>query len=548
MGYQNRELREKIEKLCLDKVEEGLRLPSSGGPGCFDILGLVFLRYICTAAVEFRRKAAAPSGNVPKQNPGAGGKDTEDEIRNVFGIARDIAKGDAKGDARDAARDAGVFLVPESAAWDAIFPGPGDSEDAQGALQTTARAIAQAIRAIEAENPALKDVFPKTLTRPSSRPAPAESAGQDSFFPLELGRLLGGLSAAEAGQVFTELLREFEKLSALRSPRSRGESAPGRPEGGTLSGVAVPRGIAELLAVMLEPYQGRFCDPCCGSAGLLAGAADFVTMGQGKLLELSFYAQERNMETWRLAKMNLIVRGIDTTEIRQNAGSPLQRDLHGDIKFDFIAACPPVEEGAYPWIPYVLDRLSPTGLGALIFPRSSLNAPKGDEQGIRRNLVEGRLLDCVVNLPPRIFSSHSLSPCIWFFSRPKISRGRRSDETLFIDARKLGRPLNRRQWDFSGDDINRIARTYHNWRFPKAAPYRDIRSFAASAHLARIRETGYNLNPALYLGIPEEEEETGQGAHFAALRAEFEALTREEPRLSRQLVEALRKIRSEDLR
>jgi type I restriction enzyme M protein len=265
-------------------------------------------------------------------------------------------------------------------------------------------------------------------------------------------------------------------------------------------------------------------------------------------VELAFYGQERRAEIWRLAKMNLMVRGVDAGEIRLNPGGPLQRDPHGEIKFDFIAACPPADENVYPWIRYTLDRLSPAGLGALILPRSSLNSPRSDERELRRSLVEGRLLDCVVNLPARIFSSHSLSPCIWFFSRAKISRGRRSDEALFIDARNLGRPLNRRQWEFSAGDINRIARTYHNWRFPKAVPYRDIRSFAVSAPIARIREAAYNFNPALYLGINEDEEETGQGVQFAALRAEFEALSREELRLNRQTVESLRKIREEDLR
>jgi type I restriction enzyme M protein len=309
----------------------------------------------------------------------------------------------------------------------------------------------------------------------------------------------------------------------------------------------VPPRVAALIALMLEPYRGRFFDPCCGSAGLLAGAADFVNARQGKLAELAFYGQEQGAETWRLARMNLMVRGLDAGEIRLNAEGPLRRDPQGDIKFDFIAACPPAEENPYPWIRYTLDRLSPAGLGALILPRSSLNSSRSDEREIRRSLVEGRLLDCVVNLPARIFSSHSLSPCIWFFSRVKISRGRRGDEVLFIDARNLGRPLNRRQWVFSVEDINRIARTYHNWRFPKTVPYRDLRSFAVSIPLTRIRETGYSLNPALYLGINEDEEETGQGARFAALRAEFEALVREEPRLSRQTLESLRKIRDEDL-
>jgi type I restriction enzyme M protein len=299
----------------------------------------------------------------------------------------------------------------------------------------------------------------------------------------------------------------------------------------------------ELAAHMLEPYQGRFFDPHCGSAEFLAGAADFVTHRQGKLFDLAFYAQERSQEAWRLARMNLIIRGIDTAGVLWNPDGPLRQDPHRDLKFDFVALCPPPADNPYHWISYALDRLSPTGLGALLLPKGSLSSSREGERDIRRTLVESRLVDCVVNLPPRICEVGS---SIWFLSRAKTSRGRRTDELLFIDARRLGRALGRRRWEFSADDSNRIARTYHNWRFPKAAPYRDIRQFAVSVHMAQIREEGYNLNPAVYLGIPETEEDTGRGAHFAALRAEFEELVREEPRLSRQLTESLRKIRFED--
>jgi type I restriction enzyme M protein len=517
MGHRDRELLEKIKKLCLERDPGAAYTPCPRQ----DILGLVFLRFVCAAAAELNSKTAAAAG-VPKQVP-AGGDDPG-------GGPEDRPGNERRG-------GPGIFFVPDSAAWEKLFPAGEDPADAG---RNIVPVIAAAIRAIERENPALKDLFPRVLTRPPSRRPPAEPPGPDGPFLLELGRALGGLSAQEAGLVFTELLAEFESRAAPRPPLIRGPRNPPRS-------VPVPRGIANLLALMLEPYRGRFYDPCCGSAKLPAAAADFAGGRRGKPPELFFYAQERDAESWRVARMNLTVRGIDTSEILLNAGGPLQRDPRRDIKFDFIAACPPAGESPYSWIRYTLDRLSGGGLGALILPRSSLASPGADEREIRRSLVEGRLLDCVVNLPPRIFSGYSPSPCIWFFSRAKISRGRRSDEVLFIDARSLGRPLNHRQWEFSTEDTNRIARTYHNWRFPKAAPYRDIRSFATSAHIAQIRDGGYSLNPALYLGIPEEEEEAEQNGRFEALRAEFEALVREESRLSRQIVESLRKIRGGDL-
>jgi type I restriction enzyme M protein len=538
MAYTNRELPEKIVKLCLDQAAEAAQYQ--------EMLGLVFLRFVC-ASGEARGKAPVWSEQAERPEPfGQTGRPDQPGRLGRSGPAglSEWKRGAKAAAAVEEAPDnrEGAFLVPPSAAWDTIFP-PGETpEDSAAEPPDPVQAAAASIRTIEGENPALRGLFPETLARPPARRGPK----RDLSFFRELGGLLGRLSAGEAGRVFTGLLEEFEK-AALWSRRTRQDPVQD-PSPEALPEAPVPPRLAALAALIMEPYQGRFFDPCCGSAGLAAGAADFVIARQGKLVELAFYGQERRAEIWRLARMNLIVRGVDAGEIRLNPAGPLQRDPHGEIKFDCIAACPPADENVYPWIRYTLDRLSPAGLGALILPRSALNSPRSDERELRRSLVEGRLLDCVVNLPPRIFSSHSLSPCVWFFSRAKISRGRRSDEVLFIDARNLGRPLNRRQWEFSTGDINRIARTYHNWRFPKTVPYRDIRSFAVSAPIARIREAAYSLNPALYLGINEDEEETGQGAQFAALRAEFEALSREESRLNRQTVESLRRIREEDLR
>jgi type I restriction enzyme M protein len=514
MGSRNREILERIEKLCLDRTAE-----ESGAAGPRqDILGLIFLRFVCASAGESRPKAALPpaaasaafsAGAGPAEGGGAG--------------PEKAPEGNPENETPEARR--GVFFAPET--WDRLFPGP---ENPAG--PPAGQALAAAIRAVERENPALNDLFPGVLKRGAGPRPSAKAPGQESPFILELGRLLGGLSAPEAAQAFITILGESE--AALKALRGRSPSPGSAP---------VPRRIAALLALMLEPCQGRFYDPCCGSAGILAAAVDFARSRQGKFQELCFYAQERSAESWRLARMNLMVRGIDSSEILLNTEGPLQRDPRRDIKFDFIAASPPPGD-PFPWIRYTLDRLSAGGRGALILPRSSLVSPRADEREIRRSLVEGRILDCVVNLPAHIFNFPG--PCIWFFSRAKLSRGRRSDEVLFIDARSLGRPLNRRQWEFSAADINRIARTYHNWRFPKAAPYRDIHSFALSAHISQIRAAAYRLDPALYLGIPEEEE-TGQGGQFEALRTEFEALVREESRVNRQILEALRKIRGGDL-
>jgi type I restriction enzyme M protein len=487
MGYQDRELKKELERI----------IPAENDPARRQaILGLVFLRYICAAAGE--------AASVPL--PEATDRDTIP----------------------------GRFSIPDSVRWDRIFPGESPTGEA------LLREIAGAIRVVERGNPPLQNLFPGVL-RPGRSPRAPE---EESWLPVELGCFLGNLSAREAAWVFRHLwewldtVPEPDPLEKLRSSATRRERSRKSGEG------PIPRCLAELSIRMLEPYQGRFYDPCCGSAAFLTAAADFAAGRQGKLPELSFYAQERTLESWRFARMNLIVRDIDTTDILLNQDSPPQRDQYRDLRFDFICACPPSGEEPYAWIQYVLDRLSPSGLAAIVLPKDSLNSFREGEREVRRTLVEGRLLDCVVNLPPRLVGA--FNPCLWLLSRAKAGRGRRADELLFIDARHLGRSRNRRQWEFSGEDINRIARTYHNWRFPKAAPYRDLRQFALSVSLAQVRETRYNLNPAFYLGIPETVETAGQAGRFAALRAEFEELVRADSRLSRQLLENLRKIRLDD--
>ncbi|MDR2374963.1 MAG: SAM-dependent methyltransferase [Treponema sp.] len=534
MGHQNRELRKELEKIIPPETTP-VRRPA--------ILGLVFLRYICAAAEEYDAKNAFPPQR--KADAPEGGNNS-DPAAEASGQATDRSQ------ATDRNRSPERFFVPDCVRWDRIFPRndpAGESTGGNaGAGKDTGenagelREIAGAIRAVERENPLLRGLFPDVLKYPPGRSSRPPEDG--SLFPAELGRFLEDLCAREAAWTFKYLWERFEKTSGPDPLENLRASTARRGRSGKTGETPIPHCVAELLAHMLEPYQGRFYDPCCRSAAFLTGAADFVTSRQGKLPDISFYAQERSLEAWRFAGMNLIVRDIDTTDILLNPDSPLQRDRFRDLKFDFITACPSFGENPYSWIQYVLDRLSPVGLGAIVLSRGSLSSFREGDREIRRTLVDGRLLDCVVNLPPRIIGA--LNPCLWFLSRAKAGRGRRADELLFIDARQLGRSRDRRHWEFSGEDISRIARTYHNWRFPKAAPYRDLRQFAVSISLSQIREEQYNLNPAFYLGIPETGEDTGQEVRFAALRAEFEELVREDSRLSRQLVENLRKIRFED--
>jgi type I restriction-modification system DNA methylase subunit len=227
---------------------------------------------------------------------------------------------------------------------------------------------------------------------------------------------------------------------------------------------------------MLEPYNGRVFDPCCGSGGMFVQSDKFVIEHQGKVNDISIYGQESNQTTWRLCKMNLAIRGGD----------------------------------------------------------------------IRKELVEARLVDCIVNLPAKLFLNTQIPACLWFLSRNKANGKyrNRTDEILFIDARNMGHLINRRTREFSKEDIQRIAQTYRSWRNPDG-DYEDVKGFCNSASIERVRELDYVLTPGRYVGLPDEEDDFDYNERFASLKAEFEAQLEEEEKLNMQILENLKKVKHE---
>jgi type I restriction-modification system DNA methylase subunit len=237
-----------------------------------------------------------------------------------------------------------------------------------------------------------------------------------------------------------------------------------------------PRSVVQLLVEMLEPYNGRVFDPCCGSGGMFVQSDKFVIEHQGKVNDISIYGQESNQTTWRLCKMNLAIRGGD----------------------------------------------------------------------IRKELVEARLVDCIVNLPAKLFLNTQIPACLWFLSRNKANGKyrNRTDEILFIDARNMGHLINRRTREFSKEDIQRIAQTYRSWRNPDG-DYEDVKGFCNSASIERVRELDYVLTPGRYVGLPDEEDDFDYNERFASLKAEFEAQLEEEEKLNMQILENLKKVKHE---
>jgi type I restriction enzyme M protein len=296
----------------------------------------------------------------------------------------------------------------------------------------------------------------------------------------------------------------------------------------------------------------------------------FVAEHQGRLNDISIYGQESNQTTWRLAKMNLAIRGIDSSQVKWNNEGSFLNDAHKDLKADYVIANPPFNDsdwsGAllrgdarwqygepptgsanYAWIQHFLYHLSPSGQAGFVLAKGSLTSKSSGEGDIRKALVEARLVDCIVNLPGKLFLNTQIPASLWFLSRNRANgkfRNRR-DEILFIDARNLGHLINRRTLEFDDEDIATIADTYHNWRNPDGN-YEDVAGFCMSAPLERVRELDYVLTPGRYVGLPEEEDDFDFSERFADLQKELADQLREEAQLNAQILENLAKVKIDE--
>ena len=353
-----------------------------------------------------------------------------------------------------------------------------------------------------------------------------------------------------------------------------------------------PRCVVRTLVAMISPFKVRAYDPCCGSGGMFVQSEKFVEAHGGRIGDISIYGQESNPTTWKLPKMNLAIRGIDHDLGTEHANS-FKRDLHPNLKADYILAnlpfnmkdwggenlkddvrwkngIPPTGNANYAWIQHFLYHLSPTGSAGFVLAKGSLTSKSSGEGEIRKALIEARLVDCIVNLPAKLFLNTQIPASLWFLSRNKANGGyrNRTDEILFIDARNLGHLINRRTLELSHDDIQQIASTYHAWRTGDPSPsvgarctrpddvtradamgahamrpYEDVRGFCASVPISRVAELDYVLTPGRYVGLPDEEDDFNFPERFAALKVEFEAQLQEEAALNRAIVESLVRVK-----
>src|SRR6056297_2011083 len=397
-----------------------------------------------------------------------------------------------------------VFWVPKEARWSHL--------QAKAKQTTIGKDIDDAMLAIENHNPSLKGVLPKDYARPAL----------NKVMLGELIDLISGIGMAEEADRSRDILgRVYEYFLGSFA------GAEGKRGGEFYT----PRCVVKLLVEMLEPYKGRVYDPCCGSSGMFVQSEQFIEAHGGNLTDISIFGQEFNYTTWRLAKMNLAIRGIDGNIAH---GDTFHNDRHPDLKADYILAnppfnisdwggerlrddkrwqygTPPARNANFAWVQHIVHHLAPSGVAGFVLSNGSMSSNQSGEGEIRKKLIEEDVVDCMVALPGQLFYSTQIPACLWFLARDRKNhrfRDRRG-EVLFINASKMGFMVDRTHRDLSDEEIGKITGMYHLWRGETDVPpeavdgltaYEDIPGFCKAATLEDIRKHGHVLTPGRYVG------------------------------------------------
>lgn len=443
------------------------------------VLGLIFLKYISNTfeaqRIDLVKRFADPA----------------DEYHFADATPDDLA---AELEERDYYRAANVFWVPEAARWESIRSAAKQPD--------IGKRIDDALTLIEAENPSLKNILDKRYARAQ---LPDGKLGE----LIDLVSTIGfGVNAAEARDVLGQVYEYFLGMFANAEGKRGGQ-------------FYTPRSIVKTLVAVLAPHHGKVYDPCCGSGGMFVQSEEFIEAHGGKRGDVSIYGQEANPTTWRLAAMNLAIRGLDFDLGREPADS-FVRDQHKDLRADFVLANPPFNisdwwhgslEGDarwvygdppagnanYAWLQHMLHHLKPDGRAGIVLANGSMSSSQNGEAQIRAAMVEADVVEVMVALPGQLFFNTQIPACLWFLAKKKVPA--RRGEVLFIDARKLATMISRVQCELTDAVIERIANTVAAWRGDASQPaYEDVAGFCRSVKLDEIAQHGHVLTPGRYVG------------------------------------------------
>jgi len=461
------------------------------------VLGLIFLKYVSDSFIE-RRNQLEKEFTDPEH--------------------QDYLDGDAELlleelEDRDAYTEANIFWVPEAARWDNLKSSSklalGSSLSWGGEFKGVGKLLDDAMEAIEKDNPKLKNILNKDYGR----------------LQLDSSKLTGLIDLVSSIPFNHEKMSSKDILGHVYEYFLGNFASAEGKRGGEFY---TPKSIVTTIIECLEPYKGRVYDPACGSGGFFISSEKFIKEHGGNIGEISIYGQESNPTTWKLAAMNMVIRGIEFN-LGKEPTDTLNNDQHPDLRADFVIANPPFNQkewggndddkrweygippktnANFAWIQHMLYHLNQNGSMGLLLANGSMSSATKNEGEIRKDLIEKDLIECMVALPGQLFTNTQIPACIWFLTKNKQEKNKkrnREGETLFIDARNLGYMKDRVLKDFSIDDIKKISETFHNWQ--QGNNYEDELGFCYSAKVEDMKKQDFVLTPGRYVGAVEVEDD-----------------------------------------
>ena len=438
-----------------------------------------------------------------------------------------VADGDGFEEDRDEYTSEGIFFVPTGARWSDVSAKAHDPEIGQ--------VIDDAMRAIEKENARLKDILPKNFARPEL----------DKRRLGEVVDLFTNIKMIEHGSEKDILGRTYEYCLSMFAEQ----------EGKRGGEFFTPSCVVRTLVEVLQPFKGRVYDPCCGSGGMFVQSAKFVENHSGNINDISIYGQDSNPTTWKLAQMNLAIRGIEP-DLGKYAADTFLDDQHPTMRADYIMAnppfnlsnwgaeqlkddvrwqygMPPASNANFAWLQHMIYHLAPGGRMGMVLANGSLSSQSGGEGDIRKNIVNADLVDCIIAMPTQLFYTTQIPVSLWFISKHKKQAGK----TLFIDARKMGDMVSRKLRELTDEDIKKISDTYNAY---VNGTLEDVKGFCAVVDTEKIAEQDYILTPGRYVGV-EEQEDDGEPFEekMARLTSELSDLFKQSHKLEAEIKEKL---------